>query len=80
MRPRLMSLNMTTALAAIRDRQDRLLRVLSTVQPHRIRPRSLGKRIRSLYQTVDLRSPELVTDTHHTAFRLIAEQTWHRPL
>ena len=73
---------MTTAptVAAIRDRQRRLLRVLSAVQPHRIRPRSLGKRLRSLYQTVDLLAPELVTDTHHTAFRLISEQTWHRPL
>ncbi len=82
MRPRLMSLNMTTApsIAAIRERQDTLQRVLSALQPHRIRPRSLGKRILSLYRAVDLLAPELVTDAHHSSFRLIAEQTWHRPL
>ena len=67
-------------VAAIRDRQRHLLNVLSHVQPHRIRPRSLGKRILALYRTVDLFDPTLVTLEHRVPFTLIAEQPWRRRL
>ncbi len=73
---------MTSALtvAAIRDRQDHLRDVLRRVQPHRIRPRSVGKRILSLYRAADLHDPALVSTDSHQPFRLLAEQDWRRPL
>lgn len=73
---------MTTAptVATIRDRQARLQSVIASIKPQCIRPRSLGKRILSLYRAADLFVPELVSTDHRVSFQLISEQTWLRPL